>query len=166
MIEFATALPQLMNQELLEVSRGIDCYNRRYQLGVVAVITPFNFPAMVPLWMIPIAIGTGNTVIHKPSEQVPLTANVLAEYLKRAGMPNGVYNVIHGDKEVVEAITKQPLIKAIGFVGSSPVAKLVYEQGTLNGKRVLALGGAKNHLVAMPDADPASTAANIVASAF
>ncbi|MGC4234898.1 MAG: CoA-acylating methylmalonate-semialdehyde dehydrogenase, partial [Niabella sp.] len=165
-VEFAASLPQIMNQELLEVSRGIDCYSRRYPLGVVAAITPFNFPAMVPLWMIPIAIGTGNTLIHKPSEQVPLTANVLATYLQKAGLPKGVFNVVHGDKQTVQAIIDNPTIKAIGFVGSSAVAKIVYEKGTMNGKRVLALGGAKNHLIVMPDADPDSTASNIVASAF
>lgn len=164
--EFATSLPQIYNQELLEVSRGVDCTSRRYPLGVVAGITPFNFPAMVPLWMIPIAIGTGNTFIHKPSEQVPLTPNVLAEYLQRAGLPKGVYNIVHGDKRTVEAVLENNDIKAVGFVGSSAVAKLVYQKGTLSGKRVLALGGAKNHLVVMPDADADITAANVVASAY
>ena len=164
--EFATSLPQVYRQELLEVSRGVDCMERRYPLGVVAGITPFNFPAMVPLWMIPIAIGTGNTFIHKPSEQVPLTPMVLADYLRRAGLPDGVYNIVHGNKNTVEAILDHPGITAIGFVGSSAVAKKVYQQGTLNGKRVLALGGAKNHLVVMPDADPGLTAANVVASAY
>ncbi len=164
--EFASSLPQILQQEQLEVSRGVDCMTRRYPLGVVAGITPFNFPAMVPMWMIPIAIGTGNSFILKPSEQVPLTANVLADYLQRAGLPNGVFNVVHGDKQAVEAIVDHPDIKAIGFVGSSAVAKLVYQKGTMNGKRVLALGGAKNHLVVMPDADPEITAANVVASAY
>jgi malonate-semialdehyde dehydrogenase (acetylating)/methylmalonate-semialdehyde dehydrogenase len=139
---------------------------RRYPLGVVAGITPFNFPAMVPMWMIPIAIGTGNSFILKPSEQVPLTANLLADYLQRAGLPNGVFNVVHGDKQTVEAIVDHADIKAIGFVGSSAVAKIVYQKGIMNGKRVLALGGAKNHLVVMPDADPEITAANVVASAY
>jgi len=164
--EFATSLPQIYNQELLEVSRGVDCASRRYPLGVVAGITPFNFPAMVPLWMIPIAIGTGNTFIHKPSEQVPLTPNVLAEYLQRAGLPKGVYNIVHGDKTTVEALLDNNDIKAVGFVGSSAVAKLVYQKGTMAGKRVLALGGAKNHLVVMPDADADITAANVAASAY
>lgn len=164
--EFATSLPQLLNQEQLEVSRGVDCLSRRYPLGVVAGITPFNFPAMVPLWMIPIAIGTGNTFIHKPSEQVPLTPNLIGDYLQRAGLPRGVFNVVHGDKAAVEAITDHPAIKAIGFVGSSAVAKIVYERGTMNRKRVLALGGAKNHLIVMPDADPEITAANVVASTY
>lgn len=164
--EFATSLPQIYNQELLEVSRGVDCMSRRYPLGVVGGITPFNFPAMVPLWMVPIAIGTGNTFIHKPSEQVPLTPNVLADYFQRAGLPKGVYNVVHGDKRTVEALLDNNDIKAIGFVGSSAVAKLVYQKGSMNGKRVLALGGAKNHLVVMPDADADLTAANVVASAY
>lgn len=164
--EFATSLPQIYNQELLEVSRGVDCMSRRYPLGVVAGITPFNFPAMVPLWMIPIAIGTGNTFIHKPSEQVPLTPTVIADYLQRAGLPNGVFNIVHGNKSTVEAMLEHKGIKAIGFVGSSAVAKRVYQEGTMNGKRVLALGGAKNHLVVMPDADPDLTAANVAASAF
>jgi malonate-semialdehyde dehydrogenase (acetylating) / methylmalonate-semialdehyde dehydrogenase len=164
--EFATSLPQIYQQDLLEVGRGVDCMTRRYPLGVVAGITPFNFPAMVPLWMIPIAIGTGNTFIHKPSEQVPLTPNILGDYLLRSGLPKGVFNVVHGDKTTVEAIVNHPAIKAIGFVGSSAVAKIVYEKGTLAGKRVLALGGAKNHLIVMPDADPDITAGNVVASAF
>jgi malonate-semialdehyde dehydrogenase (acetylating)/methylmalonate-semialdehyde dehydrogenase len=164
--EFATSLPQILNQELLEVSRGVDCMTRRYPLGVVAGITPFNFPAMVPMWMIPIAIATGNSFILKPSEQVPLTPLLLAEYFQRAGLPDGVFNVVHGDRNTVEAITDHPLIRAIGFVGSSSVAKAVYQRGTLNGKRVLALGGAKNHLVVMPDADPEITASNVVASAY
>ena len=131
--EFATSLPQIYNQELLEVSRGVDCMSRRYPLGIVAGITPFNFPAMVPLWMIPIAIGAGNTFIHKPSEQVPLTPVVLADYLQRAGLPKGIYNIVHGYKRTVEAIIDQQAIKAIGFVGSSAVAKLVYQKGTLSG---------------------------------
>ncbi len=164
--EFATSLPQIMKQETLEVSRGVECEERRVPLGVVAGITPFNFPAMVPLWMIPIALGTGNTFILKPSEQVPLTANVLADYLHQAGLPKGAFNVVHGSKPAVEAITDHKGIKAIGFVGSSAVAKLVHSRGTLSGKRVLALGGAKNHLVVMPDAEPGLTATNVVASAY
>lgn len=164
--EFATSLPQILQQETLEVSRGVECEQKRFPLGVVAGITPFNFPAMVPLWMMPIALGTGNTFILKPSEQVPLTANVLGEYLRLAGLPAGAFNVVHGSRPAVEAITDHPGIKAIGFVGSSAVAKTVHSRGTLSGKRVLALGGAKNHLVVMPDADPELTAANVVASAY
>jgi malonate-semialdehyde dehydrogenase (acetylating)/methylmalonate-semialdehyde dehydrogenase len=164
--EFACSFPQIYQQEVLEVSRGVDCSSRRFPLGVVAGITPFNFPAMVPLWMIPIAIGAGNTFIHKPSEIVPLTPVLLADYFKRAGLPDGAYNVVHGNKTTVESIVNNKDIKAIGFVGSSAVARTVYEKGTLNGKRVLALGGAKNHLVVMPDADPELTAVNVVASAY
>jgi malonate-semialdehyde dehydrogenase (acetylating)/methylmalonate-semialdehyde dehydrogenase len=164
--EFATSLPQILKQETLEVSRGVECEERRFPLGVVAGITPFNFPAMVPLWMIPIALGTGNTFILKPSEQVPLTANVLGDYLYQAGLPRGAFNVVHGSKPAVEAITDHKGIKAIGFVGSSAVAKIVHSRGTLSGKRVLALGGAKNHLVVMPDAEPELTASNVVASAY
>jgi len=164
--EFASSLPQILKQETLEVSRGVECEERRFSLGVVAGITPFNFPAMVPLWMIPIALGTGNTFILKPSEQVPLTANVLGDYLHQAGLPKGAFNVVHGSKAAVEAITDHKGIKAIGFVGSSAVAKIVHSRGTLSGKRVLALGGAKNHLVVMPDAEPELTAANVVASAY
>ena len=164
--EFATSLPQILQQETLEVSRGVYCEQKRFPLGVVAGITPFNFPAMVPLWMIPIALATGNTFILKPSEQVPLTANVLGDYLSQAGLPNGAFNVVHGGKEAVEAITDHQGIKAVGFVGSSKVAKIVYDRGTQQGKRVLALGGAKNHLIVMPDADPEITASNVVASAY
>jgi malonate-semialdehyde dehydrogenase (acetylating) / methylmalonate-semialdehyde dehydrogenase len=164
--EFATSLPQILQQETLEVSRGVECEQKRFPLGVVAGITPFNFPAMVPLWMIPIALGTGNTFILKPSEQVPLTANVLGDYLLQSGLPRGAFNVVHGSRPAVEAITDHRGIKAIGFVGSSAVAKIVHSRGTLSGKRVLALGGAKNHLVVMPDADPEMTATNVVASAY
>lgn len=164
--EFATSLPQILQQETLEVSRGVYCEQKRFPLGVVAGITPFNFPAMVPLWMIPIALATGNTFILKPSEQVPLTANLLGEYLSQAGLPDGAFNVVHGGKEAVEAITDHPGIKAVGFVGSSRVAKIVYDRSTLQGKRALALGGAKNHLIVMPDADPEITASNVVASAY
>jgi len=164
--EFATSLPQIMQQETLEVSRGVYCEQKRFPLGVVAGITPFNFPAMVPLWMIPIALATGNTFILKPSEQVPLSANVLGDYLSQAGLPDGAFNVVHGGKEAVEAITDHPGIKAVGFVGSSNVAKIVYDRSTLKGKRALALGGAKNHLIVMPDADPEITASNVVASAY
>ena len=164
--EFATSLPQILQQETLEVSHGVYCEQKRFPLGVVAGITPFNFPAMVPLWMIPIALATGNAFILKPSEQVPLSANLLGDYLNQAGLPNGAFNVVHGGKEAVEAITDHQGIKAVGFVGSSKVAKIVYDRGTQQGKRVLALGGAKNHLIVMPDADPEITASNVVASAY
>jgi malonate-semialdehyde dehydrogenase (acetylating) / methylmalonate-semialdehyde dehydrogenase len=164
--EFACSLPQIMQQETLEVSRGVECSQKRFPLGVTAGITPFNFPAMVPMWMIPITLGVGNTFILKPSEQVPLTANLLADYLKQAGLPAGAFNVVHGGREAVTALAQHQGIKALGFVGSSKVAKIVYETGVVTGKRVLALGGAKNHLVVMPDADPEVTASNVVASAY
>ena len=163
-VEYATSLPSLMRGGLLEVSRGVDCYTRRYPLGVVAGITPFNFPAMVPMWMFPIAIACGNTFILKPSEQVPLTPLRMAELLHEAGLPPGVFNVVQGDRETVEAILDHPGISAAAFVGSTAVAKQVYQRGVTAGKRVLALGGAKNHLVVVPDADPEITARNVVSS--
>ena len=164
-VEYATALPALGLGGKLEVSRGVDCYTRRYPLGVVAGITPFNFPAMVPLWMIPLALATGNTFLHKPSEQTPLTPVRMAELLLEAGLPENVYQVVQGDRVTVEALLDHPGIAAAAFVGSTKVAKLVYERGIRNGKRTLALGGAKNHLVVVPDADPEVTAKNVVASA-
>lgn len=164
-IEFATSLPQIANGEVLEVGRGVECKMLRYPLGVVASITPFNFPLMVPLWMTPLALGLGNAVVLKPSEQTPMASIELAKALDRAGLPEGVFSVVHGDRQVVEAICDHPGIQAIGFVGSTRVAKLVYERATANGKRVRAMGGAKNHLVVVPDADPEMTAKNIVASA-
>ncbi len=163
-VEYACALPQLIPGELLEVSSGVDCYTRRYPLGVVAGITPFNFPAMVPMWMFPLAIACGNTFILKPSEQVPLTPLRLAELLKESGLPDGVFNVVQGDRTTVEAILDHPGIAAAAFVGSTPVAKLVYERGIRAGKRMLTLGGAKNHLVVVPDADVEVTARNVVSS--
>jgi len=163
-VEFATAMPQLIEGNLLEVSRGVDCRTRRYPLGVVAGITPFNFPAMVPLWMFPIAIATGNTFLLKPSEQVPLTPLRLAELLKEAGLPDDVFQVVQGDRTTVEALLDHPGIAATAFVGSTAVAKLVYDRGTKAGKRMLTLGGAKNHLVVVPDADVDITARNVVSS--
>ena len=165
-VEYAAALPNIIAGEILEVSNGVDCYTRREPLGVVAGITPFNFPAMVPLWMFPIAIACGNTFLLKPSEQVPLTAIRLAELLKEAGLPDGVFNVIQGDRTTVEAILDHPGIAAAAFVGSTPVAREVYRRGIAAGKRMLTLGGAKNHLVVMPDADPDVTAKNVVNSAM
>ncbi|GAB4252052.1 MAG: CoA-acylating methylmalonate-semialdehyde dehydrogenase [Candidatus Methylacidiphilales bacterium] len=163
-VEYATSLPQLITGEILEVSSGVDCYTRRFPLGVVAGITPFNFPAMVPMWMFPLAIACGNTFILKPSEQVPLTPLRLAELLQEAGLPDGVFNVVQGDRTTVEAILDHPGIAAAAFVGSTPVARLVYERGTRAGKRMLTLGGAKNHLVVVPDADVEVTAKNVVSS--
>ena len=162
--EFACSLPQLITGELLEVSRGIECRTEHVPLGVVASIVPFNFPSMVPCWTIPNAIALGNCMIMKPSEKVPLSIGRIAELLKEAGLPDGVLNVIHGNSEIVDAICDHPDIKAISFVGSTKVAKLVYRRATQNYKRCLALGGAKNHLLVLPDAIPEMTAQNIAAS--
>ncbi len=163
-LEFASSLPQILNGGSFEVSPGVECRTNRYPLGVVAGITPFNFPLMVPLWMIPTALACGNAFVLKPSEQTPLSALELARLLDEAGLPPGVFSVVNGDREVVEAICDHPDIKAVGFVGSTKVAQAVYRRGTSSFKRVRALGGAKNHLVVVPDADPEMTAANVVAS--
>ena len=162
--EFACSLPQIATGEVLEVSRGIECRVERYPVGIVAAITPFNFPSMVPHWSIPNAIALGNCMILKPSELVPLSAMRTAELLAEAGLPAGVFNVVHGGREVVEAICDHPRIAAISFVGSTATAKAVYRRATSNLKRCLALGGAKNHIIVMPDADRESTASNIIAS--
>ncbi len=162
--EFACSLPQIASGEILEVSQGVACRSDRIPLGVVASITPFNFPSMVPNWTIPNAIALGNTMILKPSEQVPLSANRIAELLSDAGLPNGVFNVVHGGQKAVAAICDHEGISAITFVGSTKVAKIVYQRGTANLKRVLALGGAKNHLIVLPDAHPEMAAADIAAS--
>jgi len=162
--EFACSMPQLISGELLEVSKGVECRVEHFPLGVVASISPFNFPNMVPNWTIPNALVLGNTMILKPSELVPLSANRLAELLKEAGLPKGVLNIVHGTKEVVEAICDHPGIDAVSFVGSTRVAKIVYKRATSNLKRVLALGGAKNHLIVLPDANVAMTASNVAAS--
>ncbi|MGI8635215.1 MAG: aldehyde dehydrogenase family protein, partial [Segetibacter sp.] len=162
--EFATSLPQLITGEVLEVSKGIECRTEHVPLGVVASIVPFNFPSMVPNWTIPNAIALGNCMILKPSEKVPISSGRIAELLKEAGLPDGVFNVIHGDVEIVEAICDHSGIEAVSFVGSTKVAKLVYQRATNNYKRCLALGGAKNHLMVMPDAIPTMTAQNVVAS--
>ena len=151
-VEFAMGIPHLMKGEHSEeVGSGVDCHSLRQPLGVCAGITPFNFPAMVPLWMYPVAIACGNTFVLKPSEKVPSTAMRLAELFKEAGLPDGVFNVVHGDKQAVDAILNHPEIKAISFVGSTPIAKYIYETCAKNGKRVQALGGAKNHAVVLPD---------------
>jgi malonate-semialdehyde dehydrogenase (acetylating)/methylmalonate-semialdehyde dehydrogenase len=162
--EFACSLPQLVTGELLEVSKGVECRTEHIPLGVVASIVPFNFPSMVPNWTIPNAIALGNCMILKPSEKVPLSAGRLAELLKEAGLPDGVFNIVHGGTEIVEAICDHPHIEAVSFVGSTRVAKIVYQRATSNYKRCLALGGAKNHLMVMPDAIPAMTAQNVAAS--
>lgn len=162
--EFACSLPQIVAGEVLEVSRGVECRVERYPVGVVASITPFNFPNMVPNWTIPNAIALGNCMVLKPSEQVPISAGKIAELLRQAGLPDGVLNIVHGGQETVEAICDHPGIEAISFVGSTKVAKIVYRRGSNNLKRVLALGGAKNHLIVMPDAEPEMTSSNVVAS--
>ena len=153
-VEFACGLPQLLKGEFSEnVSTGVDSYSIRQPIGVVAGITPFNFPAMVPMWMYPLAIACGNAFILKPSEKDPSAANFSAQLLADAGLPEGVFNVVHGDKEAVDAILAHPGIAAVSFVGSTPIARHIYETGTRAGKRVQALGGAKNHMVVLPDAD-------------
>lgn len=162
--EFACSLPQIVAGEVLEVSRGVECRTDKHPVGIVASITPFNFPNMVPNWTIPNALALGNCMILKPSELVPLSAGRIAELLKEAGLPDGVLNIVHGGRETVEAICDHPGIEAISFVGSTKVAKIVYQRGTASLKRVLALGGAKNHLIVMPDADLEMSATNIVAS--
>ena len=153
-VEFAMGVPHLMKGEHSEeVGTGVDTHSLREPLGVCAGITPFNFPAMVPMWMYPVAIACGNTFVLKPSEKVPSTAMRLAELFKEAGLPDGVLNVVHGDKVAVDAILAHPDIRAVSFVGSTPIAKYIYETGAKHGKRVQALGGAKNHAVVLPDAD-------------
>ncbi len=163
-LEFACSLPQIAPGGGLEVSRGVECRMARYPLGVTAGITPFNFPLMVPLWMAPMTLAAGNAFILKPSEQTPLSAGELAKLFAKAGLPPGVFSVVHGDREIVEAMCDHKGIAAVGFVGSTPVARAVYARCGAAGKRVRALGGAKNHLVVVPDADPEMTASNVVAS--
>lgn len=162
--EFACSLPQLITGEILEVSRGVECRTEHVALGVVASIVPFNFPSMVPNWTIPNAIALGNCMIMKPSEKVPLSCGRLAELLTEAGLPKGVLNIVHGGEEIVNAICDHPGIEAVSFVGSTKVAKLVYQRATQHLKRCLALGGAKNHLLVLPDAKPEMTAQNVAAS--
>lgn len=162
--EFAVSMPQIVTNEIQEVSRGVECRIERKPLGVVACITPFNFPNMVPHWTVPNALVLGNTVVLKPSEMVPLSTVRMAELLKEAGLPDGVFNVVNGGKEVVEAICDHPEIKATSFVGSTKVAKIVYKRATSNLQRCVALGGAKNHLLVLPDAHVGMTANNVVAS--
>ncbi len=163
-VEFGCSLPNLAAGNHLEVSRGVACEVAYAPLGVVAGVTPFNFPIMVPLWMLPQALVGGNAFVLKPSERVPLSTMRLAELLKDAGLPAGVLNIVQGGKEVVEALCDHPLVKAIGFVGSTKVAKAVYGRASMHGKRALCLGGAKNHLIVVPDADLEMTAENVVAS--
>ena len=153
-VEFACGLGHLLKGGFSEqVSGGVDVHSVRQPLGVVAIISPFNFPAMVPMWFFPIALAAGNTVILKPSEKDPSAANFIAQLLKEAGLPDGVFNVVHGDKEAVDALLEHPDVKSISFVGSTPIAQYIYQTGTRNKKRVQALGGAKNHMLVLPDAD-------------
>ena len=163
-VDFALSIQNLDTGGSMEVSQGVHCEYRREPLGVVAGITPFNFPAMVPMWMFPIAVTLGNAFVLKPSEKVPLTACVLGELMLAAGVPPGVFSVVHGNATCVNALLEHPDIAAVAFVGSSAVARKIYETGTGHGKRVLALGGAKNHLIVTPDADPSMTAQAVLDS--
>ncbi len=166
-VEFTTGIPSFLKGEYTDsVGTGVDSYSLRQPLGVVAGITPFNFPAMVPLWMFPIAIACGNTFILKPSERDPSAARFMAGLLSDAGLPDGVFNVVNGDKEAVDAILHHPDIHAVSFVGSTPVAEYIYKTGTENGKRVQALGGAKNHMIVMPDADIDQAADALMGAAY
>ena len=166
-IEFATGIPQLLKGDYTEqVSTGMDNWTMRQPLGVAAGITPFNFPVMVPMWMFPVAIAAGNTFILKPSPIDPSPALFMAELLKKAGLPDGVFNVVQGDKEAVDALLVHPDVKAVSFVGSTPIANYIYETGAHHGKRVQALGGAKNHMVVMPDADIDQTVDALIGAAY
>ena len=166
-VEFACGAPSMLMGEILEnVARGIDCEAIRQPLGVCVGITPFNFPAMVPLWMYPIAIACGNTFVLKPSEKVPLTALKIARLLEQAGLPKGVLNLVHGGREVVDALLTHPKVKAISFVGSTPIARYIYETGTKHGKRVQSNGGAKNYVIIMPDADVENSTRGVIEAAF
>jgi malonate-semialdehyde dehydrogenase (acetylating)/methylmalonate-semialdehyde dehydrogenase len=167
MVEVACGMPNLMmGDSLNDVASGIDSHTIRQPIGVCAGITPFNFPAMVPMWMWPFAIACGNTFVLKPSEKVPLTPSMAASLLHDAGLPAGVFNLIHGDKVAVDALLHHPLVRGVSFVGSTPVARYIYATAAAEGKRVQALGGAKNHLVVMPDADLPKTVEAIIGSAF
>jgi len=166
-IEFACNIAHLLKGDYSEqVSRNVDTYTIRQPLGVVAGITPFNFPVMVPMWMYPIAIACGNTFVLKPSEKDPSTSQLVAEMLAEAGLPDGVFNVVHGDKVAVDALLEHPDVTAMSFVGSTPIARYIYETGTRNGKRVQALGGAKNHMVVLPDADMELAADSAVSAGY
>src|SRR5260370_5025491 len=167
MVEFACGIPSLLMGESLEnIARGIDCDTIRQPLGVCVGITPFNFPAMVPLWMYPVAIACGNTFVLKPSEKVPLTAIKIAKLLEKAGLPKGVLNIVHGGRDCVDALLTHPKVKAVSFVGSPPIAKYIYETGTKHGKRVQSNGGAKNFDLLMPDADVDNSVRGVIEAAF
>lgn len=166
-IEYACGVPSLLFGDTLpDLARGVDCESLHQPLGVCVGITPFNFPAMVPLWMFPLALACGNTFVLKPSEKVPLSAILLAQLLEQAGIPKGVFNVVHGGRACVDALLTHPKVRAISFVGSSPIAKYIYETGTRHGKRVQANGGAKNYIVVMPDADVPKTVEALSVAAF
>ncbi|MEA2687453.1 MAG: malonate-semialdehyde dehydrogenase (acetylating) / methylmalonate-semialdehyde dehydrogenase, partial [Candidatus Eremiobacteraeota bacterium] len=166
-VEFACGIPHLLKGDVTEnVAREVDSFAVRQPLGVCVGITPFNFPAMVPMWMFPIALACGNTFVLKPSEKDPSPALEVAKLLTEAGLPDGVFNVVNGDREAVQALLEHPDVAAISFVGSTPIAKYIYERATAAGKRVQALGGAKNHMVVMPDAVVGRTVDGVVASAF
>ncbi len=166
-VEFACGIPHLLKGGYSEqVSTGVDVHSKRQPLGVVGIISPFNFPAMVPMWFFPIAIAAGNTVVLKPSEKDPSAAIWMAQLWAEAGLPPGVFNVLHGDKEAVDALLEHPAVKAISFVGSTPIAKYVYETASAHGKRVQALGGAKNHMVVLPDADLDQAADQAVSAGY
>ena len=166
-VEFACGIPHLLKGEFSEdVSTGVDASSIRQPLGVVAGITPFNFPVMVPMWMYPVAIACGNTFVLKPSERDPSPSELVAELWREAGLPDGVFSVVHGDAEAVDALLDHPKVAAVSFVGSTPIARHVFERGNASGKRAQALGGAKNHAVVLPDADLASTADALIAAGF
>ena len=166
-VEYACGVPSLLFGDSLEnLARGVDCETILQPLGVCAGITPFNFPAMVPLWMYPLAIACGNTFVLKPSEKVPLSAILLGQLLEQAGLPKGVFNLVHGGRPCVDALLTHPQVKAVSFVGSTPIAKYIYETGTMHGKRVQANGGAKNYIVIMPDADIPKTVEALSTAAF
>ncbi|OON64207.1 methylmalonate-semialdehyde dehydrogenase (CoA acylating) [Massilia sp. KIM] len=166
-VEFAVGIPQLLKGEFTDqVARGIDAWSMRQPLGVVAGITPFNFPVMVPMWMFPVAIACGNSFVLKPSERDPSPSLLHARLLKQAGLPDGVFNVVQGDKAAVDALLDHPHVEALSFVGSTPIAEYIYARGTAQGKRVQALGGAKNHMVVMPDADMEMAVDALVGAAY
>ncbi len=166
-IEYACGVPTLLMGDTLEnLARGVDCETHLQPIGVCAGITPFNFPAMVPMWMFPLAIACGNTFVLKPSEKVPLSAVMIVELLQKAGLPKGVINLVHGGRESVDSLLTHPKVRAVSFVGSSPIAKYIFETGTRNGKRVQANGGAKNYIVVMPDADVSKTVEALSTAAF
>jgi malonate-semialdehyde dehydrogenase (acetylating)/methylmalonate-semialdehyde dehydrogenase len=166
-VEYACGIPSLLMGDTLEnIARGVDCETVLQPLGVCVGITPFNFPAMVPMWMFPTALACGNTFVLKPSEKVPLTAVMIIELLEQAGLPKGVLNIVHGGRDVVDALLTHPKVKAVSFVGSTPIARYIYETGTKNGKRVQSNGGAKNYIVVMPDADVPKTVEALSTAAF